>query len=156
MANKKNLLVISATLILLVGIAVFLHGLRRKSEAPYGPPANGRRVLQELGLSSQQQMQMQQVRKAQDEKMFFIMGQLRNKRLEIEQAVNDPEKTRQDVDMIAAQLKEYQSRLTDLRLDGIYAIKEILTPEQFAKFQKLTAGRNPGRPEMPMRPPRRE
>ena len=50
---------------------------------------------------------------------------------------NQAKENQQKIEPLANEIKSLQAQLIDSRINGIFAVKEILTPEQFAKFQQM-------------------
>lgn len=94
-------------------------------------------LFKELGLSPQQQQNLEENRKAQHEEMGKARKAMDENYAKLRAAMNDPGVTRASVQPIVNEMKALQSKMIDGRVDGIFTVKEILTPEQFAKFQQL-------------------
>jgi len=62
---------------------------------------------------------------------------LEDNRLKLQEKLNDPAVTRSSVEPLISEIKIIQAELIDHRINGIFAVKAILTPEQFAKFNQL-------------------
>jgi Spy/CpxP family protein refolding chaperone len=138
MKNKVRSIVIGVSILAIAAVAVYLHGLRRmESMGPQEEIRDGGRILRELGLTAEQKNKLEENRIAQRQQVAFLMASLRQKRAEIEEALRNPAVSYAEVEPISREIKSLQSKLTDLRLDGIFAVKAILIPEQFAKFQRL-------------------
>jgi Spy/CpxP family protein refolding chaperone len=52
--------------------------------------------------------------------------------------MKNPAVTVASVQPLVNEIKSLQTQIIDGRISGIFAVKEILTPEQFAKFQQTT------------------
>jgi len=89
----------------------------------------------ELKLTPDQKAKLEMNRQAQDEKMKATRSAIKEKHRQLSDALKDPACTRQDVSGIINDIKALQGQMIDGRLDGIFAVKGILTSEQFAKFQ---------------------
>jgi Spy/CpxP family protein refolding chaperone len=59
--------------------------------------------------------------------------------------LKDPAVTRAKVEPLVNEIKSLQGQLIDQRIGGIFAVKEILTPEQIAQFNQLMEKRKEGR-----------
>jgi Spy/CpxP family protein refolding chaperone len=94
------------------------------------------KVLKELNLTEEQKDRLKQNRNAQHEKMKDLRTQLIKKHAELKDKLSNPDVQRASVEPIATELKDLQAKIMDCRLDGVFAVKEILTPEQYAKFQE--------------------
>ncbi|MDD5422664.1 MAG: periplasmic heavy metal sensor [Candidatus Omnitrophota bacterium] len=94
-------------------------------------------LTKELGLTPEQDRKLEANRKAQFEKMKGFRKAMKEKGDELAKALENPAATRSSVEPIAAGMKALESQSVDQRIDGIFSVKEILTPEQFAKFNSL-------------------
>ena len=98
----------------------------------------------DLNLTPQQQQKLQNNRKAQRERMSQLLGQMKEKQQLLRQELQKPSVTKASLAPILAEIKSLQAQLIDSRIEGILAVKGILTPEQFAKFQEAAAHRQKG------------
>lgn len=105
-------------------------------------------ILKVLGLTPEQQKSLEANRQAQRQEMVRVVGALKVQKDSLEQALKDYSVTRAGVEPIVTTIKSLQAQLIDQRINGIFTVKEILTPEQFAKFQEIVAhkGRKMQRP----------
>ncbi len=94
-------------------------------------------ITRELNLSTDQQNRLEQERTTHREAMETLRSTLKEKKRELRDATAKPDITRQQVEPILTQIKKLQSDMTDKRVDGIFAVKGILSPEQFAKLQSM-------------------
>jgi len=99
----------------------------------------GQRMEKDLNLTPQQQQKLRDNRKAQRERMSQLLNQMKEKQQILRQELKKPSVTKASLAPILAEIKSLQAQLINSRVDGILAVKEILTPEQFAKFQEVTA-----------------
>ncbi len=116
-------------------------------------------VTQGLGLTAQQQEQLQQNRKLQREKIAVLRKELKGKWTRLNDALRDPKVTKDSVQPLLAELKSVHSQIIDARIDGILRVRTILTPEQYEKFQKFALERkekNKGRFQERMREKRQK
>ena len=91
-------------------------------------------MFHDLNLTAEQKDKLKQNRKAQKEKMKELRKQIMAKHTELKDKLSNPAVSRADVDPIVTELKSLHAKMIDCRTDGIFAVKEILTPEQYAKF----------------------
>jgi Spy/CpxP family protein refolding chaperone len=94
-------------------------------------------ITRELNLSTDQQGRLEQEKTAHRKAMETLRSALKEKKRELQDAIARPDTTKQQVEPILAQIKKLQSDMTDKRADGIFAVKGILSPEQFAKLQSM-------------------
>ncbi|MDO8535684.1 MAG: periplasmic heavy metal sensor [Candidatus Omnitrophota bacterium] len=94
-------------------------------------------ITSELNLSVDQQNRLEQEKVAHREVMEKMRGALKEKRAELRDAIAKPGTTKEQVEPILAQIKKLQADMADKRMDGIFAVKGILSPEQFTKLQAM-------------------
>lgn len=92
-----------------------------------------------LGLSPEQKEKLKTNRTAQETKIKALREAGKEKKQALAEALKNPATTRADITPIVSDLKAIQNQITDNRIDGIFAVKEILTPEQFKTFQERMA-----------------
>jgi len=136
--------------LIIIGLAVFfLLTCSGYAQTPCaGKPAGGRlkeSIYKELNLTPQQQKKLEENRKVQAEKASQLRTVTREKEKELQQALKDPAITRAKVEPLVNEIKSLQAQLIDQRVSGIFAVKEILSPEQIAKFNQLMEKGKEGR-----------
>ena len=94
-------------------------------------------IASELNLSADQKTRLEQERTTHRNTMETLHNALKDKKRELQDAIAKPDVTRQQVEPILAEIKKLQSDMSDKRMDGIFAVKSILTAEQFAKLQTM-------------------
>ncbi|MBU0709235.1 MAG: Spy/CpxP family protein refolding chaperone [Candidatus Omnitrophica bacterium] len=107
----------------------------------------GRRILQQLNLTEQQQKKLEENQVAQRQKMKESISEMKEAQAKLQEAIKEPKSTRAGVEPIIKEIKKLQAEMIDNRTDGIFAVKKILTPEQFAKFQQTIEKRKEGMKE---------
>jgi Spy/CpxP family protein refolding chaperone len=105
------------------------------------------RIVKELNLTPEQQKKLSENRKAQRQEMEELRTAIKEKQTKLQEALKNPAVTRASVEPIANEIKSLQAQSIDHRISGIFAVKEILTLEQFAKFQQMTGKRQENRKE---------
>jgi Spy/CpxP family protein refolding chaperone len=101
--------------------------------------------LKELNLTPEQQKKLEENRKVQAEKTSQLRTATWEKEKELQQVLKDPAVTKAKVEPLVNEIKSLQAQLIDQRVSGIFAVKEILSPEQIAKFNQLMEKRKEGR-----------
>ncbi len=104
----------------------------------YGPKGG---IFKELNLTAEQSAKLAQNRQAQRQEMLALRSAMKEKQEKLQQELKNPAATKATVEPLVTEIKSLQAQLIDHRVNGIFAVKEILTPEQFAKFQQLTEKR---------------
>lgn len=100
--------------------------------------AEMQRITKELKLTPEQEERLKQNRIAQHEQMKELHTAMKEQMSELKKEIGKPEINKAALEAIAQELKSLQAELVDQRIAGILTVKEVLTPEQFAKFQKMT------------------
>ena len=95
------------------------------------------KVISQLGLTAEQEQLMQARQKERGSRMKELGEALRTKKMELMKAVEKPEANRKELDALVNELKTLMGNQLDLRVEGAFALKEILTPEQYQKFHEL-------------------
>lgn len=94
------------------------------------------RFAAELKLTDQQREKLHASRQGRREKMQQLREAMRLARQALKEALKNPSVTRAGIVPLVARLKTLQGQLIDARVDHVLTLKEILTPEQFAKMQE--------------------
>ncbi len=91
-----------------------------------------------LDLSEAQQELLQEHRTTHREKMKTIMESTREVHKQIRAELQKQDLDMTMLDELRAEQKELCGQKGDHRIEGILRVREILTPEQFTKFQALS------------------
>jgi Spy/CpxP family protein refolding chaperone len=94
------------------------------------------KMTKDLNLTADQQAKLKANKEAQHEKMKALRDAIKANRAKFKEALARPGATRADLEPVIAEKKSLQSQMIDQRVDGILAVKAILTPEQFNKMQE--------------------
>ncbi len=133
MNNKK---------IMFIGLAVFFfafsaaYGQEQEGFKQHGEEQFGK-IVKELNLAPEQQKSLEENRKAQREEMKKTHLEIKEKHAKLREALKNPDVTRAAVEPLVNEIKLLQAQLIDRRINGIFTVKEILTKEQFVKFQQM-------------------
>lgn len=145
----------------LIGVAIAFLAVNmayaRGNEGPKdcGMGMKGKpKIFQELNLTEEQQKMMEDNRSEQRKARETLLASIKEEREKLQKALQDPATTKEQAESIARKLKSLQAEMVDSRIDAIFKVKAIMTPEQFARFNQMmeqrkggkTGGRN-GRPE---------
>jgi Spy/CpxP family protein refolding chaperone len=98
-------------------------------------------VAERLGLSDEQKEKIKTLRQAQKQQMEALMQEMRVKQQQIQSELNKPAATRESIAPIATEIKAIHAKLVDLRINNIFAIKEMLNAEQFSKLSQVHQNR---------------
>lgn len=88
-----------------------------------------------LNLSAEQKEKMQALRQNQKQQMEVLAQSLKEKRTQLRDALNNPDATRKSIASLVDDVKTTMSKMVDQRIDDIFAIKSILTADQFTQMQ---------------------
>jgi len=138
------------TRLIIIGFAVFslmvnsgYAQIQEKDKQAGGRLKGG--IYKELNLTPEQQNKLEANRKSQREKTSQLRTAMKEKNEALQQVLKDPAVTREKFEPLVNEIKSLQAQLIDQRINGILAVKDILTPEQFAKFNQLMEKRKEGR-----------
>lgn len=138
--NRISLL---AVLILSVGSAVALADPNPQSpqiaqNAPGARPQRGNKdgLLQQLNLTQQQMQQMQAIRQKYRTQIAPRQQALRQARQELATLMNSTASA-SEIRSKNQQVEELQQQLQKLRFESMLEMREVMTPEQRAKFVQL-------------------
>ncbi|MDO9542028.1 MAG: periplasmic heavy metal sensor, partial [Kiritimatiellia bacterium] len=110
-------------------------------------------AVSRLNLSAEQKEKIKALRQNQKQQMTELRQSLKAARLKIKEHLNNPETTRESIIPLAADVKAILAKMVDQRTDAIFAVREMLTPEQFSQLQQ--AKQKPRHAERDCRPFRR-
>lgn len=111
--------------------------------------ARMKEVREKLDLTPEQDKKLEAHRKAHWEEGKKLREEKRAKKDALRAALEDPAMDAGKVKALHEEVKQLEARISDHRLEGILAVRGILTPEQFKKFhdmhEKSKDGRGKGR-----------
>ncbi len=93
-------------------------------------------MFKDLGLTQEQQDQLKARRGAEKEQWKTGREALKTKMRALHEEISKPDMDKAKVDAIVMEINTLKGQEFARRTEGIVAMKEILTPEQFAKFQE--------------------
>ncbi|MFH1800104.1 MAG: hypothetical protein ABH891_04560 [Candidatus Omnitrophota bacterium] len=98
----------------------------------------GKEFMKELNLTPEQREKLLEQRNdpAKQGSYKAIHEQLKTKTQALYAAIAKPGATRADVSELIDEVNVLTGQMFSQKIDGIFAMKEILTPEQFAKMQE--------------------
>lgn len=95
-------------------------------------------IFKELNLTDNQKAILDANRKERGEKMRQLRDEMREKQMKLREELDDPTVSRRAIEPLLTEIKALQAQLIDLRVSAIFAVREVLTVEQFAKFQEIS------------------
>ena len=94
-------------------------------------------IHKKLGLTPEQESKLKANREEHHSEMEKLHEQIKAKKEELKQALDQPTVDEAKVRALHNEMKELKSQMEDGRFNGILEVRKILTPEQFEKFKKL-------------------
>ncbi len=95
-------------------------------------------IFQKLNLTDDQKAALDANRKERGEKMGQLRDEMREKQMKLREELDNPTVSRKAIEPLVTEIKAMQAQLIDLRVSAIFAVREVLTVEQFAKFQEIS------------------
>lgn len=140
---KKMRLVGIVLAVFLLATGILSAQPPEEEKGPYDGPKG--RIVEELNLTPEQESRLEENRKAKRQEMKRLHEAVKERHAKLQEALKNPSVTKEGVQPLANEMKSLQAQLIDSRINGIFAVKEILTPEQFASFQQMTEKRQKNR-----------
>lgn len=117
-------------------------GMEKSSSGDEGPGKRSgwhRRGPEEffkgLDLTPEQKEKLKAQRESKKESMRALREQMKTKMQALHETISKPETKRADVDGLLGEVNALKGQMFSQMIDGVFAMKEVLTPEQFAKMQ---------------------
>jgi len=142
MMKKIRLVIIGLVVSLIMASSVYAQG------QSVGKPDGARlkeSIYKELNLTAEQQKKLEENRAKQRQMNSQLRTALTEKEKQLQQSLKDPDVTRAKLEPLVGEIKSLQAQLIDQRVSGIFAVKEILTPEQISKLTQLMEKRRENR-----------
>ncbi|MCX5656811.1 MAG: periplasmic heavy metal sensor [Candidatus Omnitrophica bacterium] len=140
----KNIKSIIIGLVVVFSMVSMVYAQTKGESRQHGDKQKGR-VFKELNLTPEQEKKLEENRKAQGEEMTKLHMAIKEKQAKLQEELKNPLVTRATIEPLVNEIKFLQAELIDRRIGGIFAVKEILTPEQFSRFQQMTEKRQEDR-----------
>ena len=100
----------------------------------------GKDFFKELNLTPEQKEKLKAQREAKKEDNKATREQLKTKMQALHEEITKPGTTRADVNGLVSEVGALKGQMFSQKIDGVFAMKEVLTPEQFAKMQEQHKG----------------
>jgi Spy/CpxP family protein refolding chaperone len=94
------------------------------------------RLMQELNLTTDQKARMKQSRELFRNQTKQLMQELQDKREALRQELDRTTTDRSRVTALSSDIKSLTSQLMDVRIQSVLELKDILTPDQYAKLMQ--------------------
>jgi Spy/CpxP family protein refolding chaperone len=95
-------------------------------------------IIKELNLTQEQQQQITEQRGREKEQYLQLRQQIKATQQEITDELDKDITDKTKIEKLVAQMKELYGRRIQHRVEGILALKRILTPEQFRTLNEKT------------------
>jgi Spy/CpxP family protein refolding chaperone len=142
--KKIKTIIVGLTVVFLMASMVYAQ---TQGESRQRGDGQRGRIFKELNLTQEQEKKLEENRGVQREELMKLRMAIKEKQTKLQEELKNPALTRATVEPLVSEIKSLQAQLIDHRISGIFAVKEILTPEQFAKFQQMTEKRQENRKE---------
>ncbi len=93
------------------------------------------KLAKELGLTPEQQQQIKKQHNQQKEKGKALRNEIRQKRLALKEELEKQDIDKRKIYLLIAEIEGLMGDQLEQRVEGILAMREILTPEQFKKLE---------------------
>lgn len=95
----------------------------------------GGKFMKELNLTPEQKAKLDAQRENKKESIKALREQMKTKMQALHEEITKPSTKRADVNGLVSEVNALKGQMFSGMIDGVFAMKEILTPEQFAKMQ---------------------
>jgi Spy/CpxP family protein refolding chaperone len=136
MRGTHRIIVVAAVVVLsLVLTGVSFAAAPFQKERGMSHECREKEMSKALNLTAQQEQQIRELQKSNFERSKQLRAELRDKRNALGEELNKQSSDMSKVKALAADIKDIEGRLIDQRVESVIKMKEILTPEQYQKFQ---------------------
>ena len=94
-------------------------------------------MFEQLGLSEDQKVQLKEIRKGKREKGGNLHKTLREKKQALREAFDADTLDEGKISALSQEVKDLQSKMVDKRVDGVKAIRSVLTVDQYRQFKEI-------------------
>ena len=95
----------------------------------------GNEFFKELNLTPEQKEKLKAQRETKKAEHKAVREQMKTKMQALHEEISKPGTTRADVNGLVNEVNTLKGQMFSQMIDGVFAMKEVLTPEQFAKMQ---------------------
>jgi len=106
--------------------------------------AEEQKIEKALGVTPEQRQKMKELRQASQAKQKALADELKAKKSALREELEGPKPNRSKISGLVADVKALQGKMLDDRVEQIFQMREILTPEQYKKLKELRAERSSG------------
>jgi len=125
-------------LVMLVAAVLGLFFLKEAYAQPFneGPGRGGAgKIFEKLNLTPEQETKIREFQKSERQSAKAIHSDMEKKREALKVELDKPVSDQAKIKTLVAEMKDIHGKLIEQRVNGALKMKEILTPEQFAKFK---------------------
>jgi Spy/CpxP family protein refolding chaperone len=131
--KRTKVVMVGLMAIILVANVVYAQPMNEKEN---GHKEKKEQMFKELGLTAEQQQQLEQNRSLQRQEKEKLRESMKAQETKLHEALKDPAATRASVEPMVNEIKALQAQMIESRINGILAVKQVLTPEQFVQFEQ--------------------
>jgi periplasmic protein CpxP/Spy len=138
MKNKLTMIVTVLAVVGLMAAGPAVYAMSEGDDTAGGKGyknGEGKEFMKELNLTPEQKEKLKAQREAKKESHKAMREQMKTKMQALHEAIAKPGTTRADVTGLVDEVNALKGQMFSQKIDGLFAMKEILTPEQFAKMQ---------------------
>jgi len=95
------------------------------------------KMYDKLDLSEEQRQALKKNKEGHRDEMQSLREEIKAKRESLQAEMQKADFNADKVKSINEEIKALQNKMSDQRLEGVLEVREILTPEQFSKFNEL-------------------
>lgn len=139
MKNKLAKIVAVLTVVGLMAAGPVAYAVSEGNDPESGKgykSGESKEFMKELNLTPEQKEKLKAQREAGKESRKAVREQLKTKMQALHEAIAKPGATRAGVDGLVGEVNALKGQMFSQKIDGLFAMKEILTSEQFAKMQE--------------------
>ncbi|MBU1869105.1 MAG: periplasmic heavy metal sensor [Candidatus Omnitrophica bacterium] len=144
MNKTKSVILVLAVVFVMTGLV----SAQAQGAVKQQPQEKRGKIFKELNLTPQQEKKLDENRKSQRQEMKRLFSLMLDKQDKLEAAFKNPKVTKASIEPLVKEIKSLQAQLIDNRISGMFAVKQILSPEQFVKFQQMAEKRREGKKKL--------
>jgi len=140
MKKMAMVMTVAIVVVFIAGSVFAWGGCGTQGKADKGCQGKGdikESMKKDLGLTAEQDAKLKAGREAYRTESKALHDAIKAKKDELKAAIAKPGATRAQVEPMVAELKALESQRVDRKVDGIFAVKAILTPEQSTKLEAM-------------------
>ena len=139
----KMIVVVTVFGLALSAPAAYAQGWGGDKQCAPGKNKKSEKFFKDLNLTAEQKAKLDAQREAKWETRKAEREQLKTKMQALHAEIAKPGTTRADVQGLVDEISAMKGQMFAQRIDGVFAMKEVLTPEQFAKIEATRKGPMP-------------